>query len=172
MDLLRDLQISWRHQSHTYFHIQKPYCSNQLGFILKKYEQLQSEQATTSVSYQFSKAFDAATLEQIFGGRETHIIPIFETFVRTTSKELDSIKDLEKEQNWEGLAEKLHKIKPSFSLVGLPNISQSIKSLENLCRTVTSPEKLKDGLAKFYEKVSQAISLVITEKERIGQFFG
>ncbi|MEN0005496.1 MAG: ATP-binding protein [Bacteroidota bacterium] len=152
--------------------ISKPYHKSAFKFLLKRQAQELFASQNSAKDFRFSTAFDATMLKQIFGGREDHILPIFETFVRTTNEELSSIQSLENAQNWEGVAEKLHKIKPSFALVGLPNLSAVVKKLEGLCKTVTSPDPIKEGLFAFYDKVNQAIALVTNEQKRIDQFFG
>lgn len=151
--------------------LNKPFDQEQLWHLIRKYTYAPLQTTTSVPDFQFSENFDNNLLQQLFHGRLDHLVPIFQAFLDTTPKSLNKMDQLHTSQNWKALADEAHKIKPAFSLVGIPNIGNLAKELESICRDAPlTANRVEQAFSDFYKNAKACLQLVQSEKGRLHSF--
>ena len=84
---------------------------------------------------------DYTRLQQIYGDDKSYIAEMFETFLQEALPDFALIPDFISGQDWNGLAQLIHKIKPSLGMVGLSDLEQQLNLIEFQAKT--TPDALK-----------------------------
>ena len=84
---------------------------------------------------------DYTRLQQIYGDDKSYIAEMFETFLEDALPDFALIPDFISGQDWKGLAQLIHKIKPSLGMVGLSDLEEQMNRIEFQAKT--TPNVLK-----------------------------
>lgn len=108
---------------------------------------------------------DLSYLEDMTGGDTEVVIEMIELFIEQTPEHIAAIKNAKYEQNWSQLRSEAHKVKPMFLYVGLldlnevcKDIEDSAKNEEDLDTLADKIEKLETGFNEVVEPLKQKIS--------------
>ncbi|MFD2532874.1 Hpt domain-containing protein [Gracilimonas halophila] len=74
---------------------------------------------------------DLSYLENMTGGDNEVMIEMINLLLTETPKHLDNIKKAQDDKNWAQLRSEAHKVKPMFLYVGLSELNQICKDLED-----------------------------------------
>lgn len=102
-------------------------------------------------------------LQSIYGNSFESLQEVFSTFLNThadIAKELTSVYN---NGQLDKLRRILHHHGPSFMYLGLPEITDSFKKLEQLCTNVTSHDSVSDSFSSLIQMVEQSRILVQNE---------
>jgi HPt (histidine-containing phosphotransfer) domain-containing protein len=84
---------------------------------------------------------DYTRLQQIYGDDKSYIVEMFETFLEEALPDFALIPDFISREDWKGLAQLIHKIKPSLGMVGLSDLEEQLNGIE--VQAKTTPNALK-----------------------------
>ena len=82
---------------------------------------------------------DLSYLKQIADGNDAFIVEMIEMFLNKTPQALEEMNTYFQEQNWQELRQIAHRIKPSFTYIGLPDIQKTLAEIERL--TIDPPQE-------------------------------
>lgn len=105
--------------------------------------------------FRFSNQLDVAFLKEVYDGDMEYAADIFEIFLETFDEEYGKLKALIASQQCQDIRACAHKLKPTFSMVGLTDLTEHFKALE----TAASNEKI-ENVQELYQK----IDIILTEK--------
>ena len=105
--------------------------------------------------FRFSNQLDVAFLKEVYDSDIEYAADIFEIFLDTFDEEYGKLKALIASQQCPDIRAYAHKLKPTFSMVGLTELTEQFKALE----TAASNEKIED-VQELYQK----IDIILTEK--------
>jgi PAS domain S-box-containing protein len=114
-------------------HLTKPYTEEQLRNAIKDFCQLDSASQLNNspdLLYQFPAAFDVELLKNYYGNDIAYIGQLFADFCNYVFPEADKLPVLFENQNWEGIHNLVHKIKPNFMMVGFPDLTEKCAKIE------------------------------------------
>lgn len=94
---------------------------------------------TNSKATTLAPRIDLTYLKQIADGNDAFIIEMLEMFLNKTPQALEEMNTYFKEQNWQELRQIAHRIKPSFTYIGLPDIQKTLSEIERM--TIETPEE-------------------------------
>jgi HPt (histidine-containing phosphotransfer) domain-containing protein len=80
------------------------------------------------------KLFDLTLLEQTAMGNKEFMIKMVQMFVDQTPVLLTEINDHLTNNDWEQLGAKAHKLKPSIDLMGIAQLKQEIRDIEQFAK--------------------------------------
>ena len=127
----------------------------------------------TVTNYQFSPELDRELLEEIYEGDLEYTLCMFQTYVETLGEELDSLEKVSSQNQIAEIRKIVHKIKPNFSMVGLPKLYHHAVSLEKICdQGEGSSEELVENLESFLKTARSSSELIEKESSKIEQFLG
>src|SRR5207247_2105405 len=89
-----------------------------------------------------SEKIDLSYLKQIAEGNDAFIIEMIEMFLQKTPEALEKMNESFQEQNWEELRHIAHRIKPSYSYIGLPEVQLVLSEIESCSHAKTDLEKI------------------------------
>lgn len=126
------------------------------------------------VEFQFNDLLDRNFLEMVYEGDLSYAGDIFEIFLTHSIIEMDELGSAIENQDWENTRRISHKLKPNFSMVGLPQLEEKMGQIEMSANLKNNVEIIPDiyndlrSSLDFYipllkedlQKIKQAISLV------------
>lgn len=103
----------------------------------------------------FDERLDREFLESMYEGDRDHAQMVFEQFLQLAPAQMQEIDTEYRQGQLEDFRQKVHKIKPVFSFVGLTQLTSLAESLEKHCKTATTQtdiQVLYDDLKNQYEQ--------------------
>lgn len=116
-------------------------------------------------SFVFSPEFDHVFLESMYDNDMDYAGEVFSGFLTETKREFDTLTVLHSNNNVTGFRQVLHKIKPTFSFVGLTGLTERCEELISLCDKITEISAADPLWTKLSADIVQSFDLV--EKELI-----
>ena len=146
----------------------KPFVPDQLAQIIHKYSE-PIEKANTSERFDFSQGLDQSYIHNLYEDDMSYALEMFTTFTEIIDDEVAVLELYFKNKNVEGIRGQVHKIKPTFSMVGLTDINKICEEIEN-----SASSENMDSTVMMFEKmkslISKKISIVRKEVDRISEF--
>jgi signal transduction histidine kinase/AmiR/NasT family two-component response regulator/HPt (histidine-containing phosphotransfer) domain-containing protein len=81
-------------------------------------------------TFSFDKRLDVAFMNDFYEGDLEHACEMFDIFLNDSLKDLSKLSPALKATNWQLMASLAHKLKPTFAMVGLTQITQYVENLE------------------------------------------
>ncbi|WP_160715628.1 PAS domain-containing hybrid sensor histidine kinase/response regulator [Chitinophaga solisilvae] len=142
----------------------KPYTPDQLLQIFNKYlneeeTELIMEEVQNISGFEFHEELDVKYLTALYENNISYAADLFEIFIKTIKDELEKLRVMVEEEDWEKVKFQVHKLKPNFAMVGLTWITSKMQRLENDLRTGDPGQwegasalfdEIKEDVSKFY----------------------
>lgn len=142
----------------------KPFTPADIFDVLVRYTPV----TTIQQSKFFIDRLDEATLEMLYETDKVHLGHMMDAFIRSTPQAIAAIETAMEQEDCEGLEAQVHKIKPTFIMVGLPDVSTQAEQLdEKIRRTPKLNQLLKQEICLFIGTIRQAIAIVAHERNKI-----
>ncbi|MBT8190629.1 MAG: PAS domain S-box protein [Bacteroidia bacterium] len=145
--------------------ISKPFKPATLSEMIKKQLRSQKADDNLSDSSPFSRALNIGFLKEIYEEDYSYAKEMFGLFLQSYKEELEQL-DKHIEETNIGLAKRsIHKIKPSFGMVGLSGVSEKFDLMEGYddIRNITkSYEEIRYDLEKLMPEVEATYDKLIT----------
>src|SRR6185369_13884798 len=109
-----------------------------------------------SLPDQLDAKIDLSYLKEIADGNDAFIIEMIEMFLQKTPEALEKMNESFQKQNWEELRLIAHRIKPSYSYVGLPEIQITLAEIESCSHTKTDLEKIPQMISQVQQTSKSA----------------
>ena len=109
---------------------------------------------------------DYEFLEELYGNDMEYASQMMQLFIESLPDQLAQLEEAAMRENYSVIQELSHKIKPTFSMVGLTALNKKALDIETKAKARTDIKSLKSEVFDFYQetlvKMSQIISDVIT----------
>ena len=115
-------------------YLSKPFKPEQLMQKMKLPVTEKIGEAAKEISYTFDKLFNQQHLWDLYQGDLEYAHQMFGGFLDHTVPGLQSLEKAIQSQNWMETGRLAHKVKPSFSMVGLPEYSDRMEALEHAAK--------------------------------------
>ena len=151
-------------------YLAKPFTPGQLSSMLNKYLPNVTLLAQNMQIKSESVDLDSRVLEETYGEDFEYAIEMFETFLEVTPQEIESIRRVIEDEEKDDLARLVHKIKPTFSMVGLSKMTTLMQTLEQTIDEKTWEEaviKFEEFEALFKDKLPLVIKQLDIYKSKI-----
>ncbi|GAB2650808.1 hypothetical protein GCM10027035_51260 [Emticicia sediminis] len=154
-------------------YLTKPFTPDQLQKVLEqkltlnpnRHILMQQEGATlsNSVTIEEKETLQTDYLEKVYGHDRKYAADMFGLFLETVPKQFALLKPLIEEQKVDEISKLAHQLKPSFTMVGLPEITQNLLMLEKMAKNKEDYETMRLTFDEIENIFNRKISLV--EKE-------
>lgn len=144
--------------------LSKPFLPEDLMKVIERYAP--KGKNPFSKSFDFSNAFDIRALKALYNDDLEYVKHMFGIFLKNTPSSLTLMEHYVNEQDWTALAEEAHRIKPTFTMVGLGSVSNLGNALEEACQR-SAPTEITSLFSHFRKTVWNALDLVQKEYERL-----
>ncbi len=153
--------------------ISKPFTPDELYNTIKKYtEQSYNTDDMNSTSFTFSEGFDESYLQEMYGEDLSQLQEMFELFLTVIADENETLKSAVKENDFDTAKAVTHKIKPTFTMIGLSSITDQIKSLENEYRTSGDESKFVNQTSDLISSIADSLDSINQENARLMDYLG
>jgi len=133
-------------------------------------ESFSSTHDTEDEMYRFQKEFDLDLIRQHFHDDLEYMQQTYTNFCRFNLPEIEKIQTAVQNNDAAETRRLLHKVKSNFVLIGLPQVYQSIVTIENkLAETGTELMPLPYVMGSLLEQVNKVIPLIEAEELRLVQ---
>jgi HPt (histidine-containing phosphotransfer) domain-containing protein len=105
------------------------------------------------------KKYNLNYLNEISGGDKAFILDMIQTFVNNAPEEIEELKKLASESQWNILGEKAHKFAPSLQFLGISVLKPVINQIEEL----SFANKHVETIMALVEKLESHCYLVLQE---------
>lgn len=108
---------------------------------------------------------DLSYLEDITGGDKEMMVEMLNLFIEDIPHQVTLIQDLAQQKDLSSLGSESHKLKPTLQYVGLIEMYEIIKELENLGKSGDHSDKIISLTKKLKEYSVEALPLLLKKKE-------
>jgi CheY-like chemotaxis protein/HPt (histidine-containing phosphotransfer) domain-containing protein len=114
-------------------YISKPFGPTQIQEAFKRFlKPIENKlENTDNQLFTFNKELNTDYLNEFYDNDIAYAKEMFELFLSQYVKEFEEVETLLSQGEWTTVKQKLHKIKPSFAMVGLPDFTAKIQAIED-----------------------------------------
>ncbi len=124
----------------------------------------------TKPDFVFSPELDGVFLYSLYEDDLAYAKEVFESFLKDTKQEFEQIKEWYKKNEIKNIRHKLHKIKPTFSFVGLPDITEKTEKLIIACDSATDINSIEPTCTDLFTEIEGSFLLIENELKRMKNF--
>lgn len=120
----------------------------------------------------YTDVIDQQLLQEIYDNDTAHLMVMFDLFLKNTPPALTAMELAAHHQNWDELERAIHKIKPTFAMVGLQKVGELAETLEVKLSNQSTivRNKINTDFQKFRGAVHQAIQIISEQHKSIQDF--
>ncbi len=111
-----------------------------------------------------AKHIDLTYLKQLASGSNQFIVEMIDAFLEQTPEELHNLEKYLNLQDWKLLRSTAHKIKPSFSFMGIKELEPVIKQVEEYAATQQNLELLPGMISQIKNVCTASLEELLIEK--------
>ena len=112
-----------------------------------------------------TRYIDLTYLKQISNGSNEFICQMISVFMQQTPEALNNMDKYLNEKDWRGLHAVAHKMKPSFSFMGIKELENVIHQIEEYCLSETNLDQLPALILKIKGICKAALQELEIEKK-------
>ncbi len=120
-----------------------------------------------NIPFSFDLRLDEEFLESMYEGDVEHASEIFSLFIDMAPGLVKDIDESFAHGAVEPLRSKVHKLKPTFSFVGLTTLTKNAEELEEKCKGTSDISDIKDLYNELKNNYSQSFPIIEKELERL-----
>jgi PAS domain S-box-containing protein len=139
----------------------KPFEPNQLMAMLQRYAPTQMADNENVV--------DEKHLIELYGNNPAYIADMIDTFVTEIVPEVLSLPAVCQRKDWTELARLAHKLKPTFSMVGLPLLEEKMQQLDKMVNEGTESSLLEIYCSDIATETSNVLPILKEEIQKFSQ---
>jgi len=111
------------------------------------------------------KHIDLTYLKELSNGSNEFIIQMITIFLKETPLAIENIEKYLNTSNWDALKAAVHKVKPSFSFMGIKELEGIVNSVEKYSETKTNLDQIPEMVSKIKTVLNAAIQELEIEKK-------
>lgn len=112
-----------------------------------------------------NKHIDLTYLKQLSNGSNEFINEMISVFMEQTPIEISNLEKYLKAKDWKSLRAIAHKMKPSFSFMGIKELESTIKLIEEYAANETNLDLLPELISKIKNTCNEAIKELEVERK-------
>ncbi|MEN7551369.1 PAS domain S-box protein [Rapidithrix thailandica] len=152
-------------------YLPKPFAPEQLKNILHKHLLSTTQNPASiheeSLQFQFHEMLDQAHLDAIYEGDMEYALEMFELFFKVILPDFEQLQELVKLRSKEEFRRMVHKLKPSFSMIGLTELTHDMSTMEELASAKKSRQVLEEKLHQIQTKLNEYLPIIKNELQRL-----
>ena len=121
------------------------------------------------LSFEFDQRLDTEYLVTIYEDDTEYASMIFTQFLETAPAIMKEIEESYVSGSIESFRQKVHKLKPAFSYVGLTKLTGQAEVLEKKCKGISTISDLTDLYGELKSNYSQNLPIIENEVRRLNE---
>jgi hypothetical protein len=119
------------------------------------------------MAFTFDSKLDQTFLESLYGDDFQYAQQVFEGFLADTKTEFEGIKSDYRQNALKNMRQRLHKIKPTFSFVGLTTLTEKTEAIIAACDASSNTTEIEAGCAALFKEIEDSFLLIENELMRM-----
>jgi len=119
------------------------------------------------MTFAFNTKLDQTFLDSLYGDDLSYAQEVFEGFLSETKAEFERIKSDYKQNVLKNMRQKLHKIKPTFSFVGLTALTEKTETVIKACDESSTTSEIEPDCSELFREIEDSFLLVESELMRM-----
>lgn len=152
------------------FHLTKPYTIEDLGNAMAAFGIIAEVSIDAKDDFKYSSDLDVEYLQNFYQNDIKRAQTMFKTFLRVIERDLTELKNTLELEDWDAFSSVAHKIKPSFSMVGLENLFITMEYFEQANLNHDIREIIISNFSKFESDYKSGSTLVKLELSRMDKY--
>ncbi len=121
------------------------------------------------LSFEFDQRLDTEYLVSIYEDDTEYASMIFSQFLETAPAIMNEIEESYASGSIESFRQKVHKLKPAFSYVGLTKLTGQAEVLEKKCKEISTISDVTDLYGELKSNYSQNLPIIENEVKRLNE---
>jgi hypothetical protein len=122
------------------------------------------------MTFVFDNKLDQQSLQSLYEDDLSYAQEVFEEFLNSTKSEFEAVKIDYRTNVLKNMRQKLHKIKPTFSFVGLPSLTEKTETIIATCDAASTISEVGSGCLALFKEIEDSFLLIEKELFRIKNF--
>ena len=160
-------EIELAYASGMNVYLTKPFRPEQLKNVLK--ETLKKLQPQNKPTEKVEHTAISENIKKMYGDDAKYALHMLQLFIETIPKEIQNLKTFFTEENLEKIGRLVHQIKPSYTMVGLPELTGKLQTIEKSIKQSVSFLEIKGLISEFISEESKTGALLENEIEKLKQ---
>lgn len=123
-------------------------------------------------NFTFNEKLDVETLEALYEDDLEYAADLFETFLDFTVEEFKPLKGLIEAEDWTSAKALAHKLKPTFSMVGLPSVESKMMEIEHLAMQAGDKQQLLQLHEQVEKAIEEYVPILNTDLDKMKRIIG
>ncbi|GAB3741142.1 PAS domain S-box protein [Spirosoma lituiforme] len=145
----------------------KPFEPNQLLSVLQRFAPV--EQIDNEGCILFNEALDRQRLSELYGGDVAYASEMFAMFLTDIVPDIRKLPGICETKDWPNLASAAHKLKPTLAMVGLSELEEKMRQLENSARQDKDVNLIEEYCHDFMIEIDKVLPILETELQKLSQ---
>jgi PAS domain S-box-containing protein len=124
-------------------------------------------QEDDETAFSYNPRLDKNLLKDLYGDDLAYAREMFDTFINKSLPEVTVLKRQLSTENWTELGRLAHKLKPSFGMVGLPDIEEKMQHIEDMAKGYPSYMGLYSLLNELEKALTPAVEAVKSDLKKL-----
>ena len=120
-----------------------------------------------NISFVFDQRLDTEFLNSIYEDDSEHAAIVFEQFLKVAPVQMKEIEECYAAGETEPFRQRVHKLKPVFSFVGLTGVTSLAETLEKKCKEIYSLSEVAGMYEEFRRKYAEFLPVIEGELSRM-----
>ncbi|NND06001.1 MAG: PAS domain S-box protein [Saprospiraceae bacterium] len=145
----------------------KPFKPYQLQEVIQKYDLGKAPTKDNEKDFQFNNILDVDFLKEVYDDDIEYAADIFDIFLNHSLQDIAQLSIYIENEDWDPLGDLAHKIKPTFSMVGLTNLETKMLQIEKSARNEKNIEDIRAIYSEIDEILQQTIPVLEEELRKM-----
>jgi len=115
----------------------------------------------------FDTRLDTKLLDELYEGDKDHALTVFKGFLGSIHTQLDELDKNFRSGDLVAFRQKIHKIKPIFSFVGLSWLTEKAELIESQCEEQREINSIENSYQEFIKNIEEFIPVIENEIEKL-----
>lgn len=169
-------EIEYAYEIGMNSYLTKPFTPDQLREILEQKLSLNPNRqilnqstitVTDTANIETNESLETDYLSKIYGNDPKYAADMFGLFLKTVPNQFTLLKPLIEAQKVTEIGKLAHQLKPAFTMVGLPEITQNLQILEKMAKNNENFDTIKQTFDEIEDIFNRKIGLVEKEFEKL-----
>ena len=122
------------------------------------------------MAFVFDSKLDQTFLESLYGDDFQYAQDVFEGFLADTKNEFEGIKSDYRQNALKNMRQKLHKIKPTFSFVGLTALTEKTETIIAACDVSSTTKEIETDCSALFKEIEDSFLIIENELMRMRNY--
>ena len=123
-----------------------------------------------TITFQFDRRIDAGILYSLYENDYLYIEEIFKTTLQHYDGDVKAFETHQQAGSVEGLKRSVHKIKPVFGFIGMPEVQESCQAFEDKCAITDNIQAISPDCEKLLSQIKECKKIIEADLQKLSAY--